>query len=211
MKISASFLSMKEDRMQELDRTTVDFLHVDVMDGEFVKEKSISNDEMALKLKDVTKPLDIHLMVKDVKSYIDFYKDLHPAFITFHYEATNDPMSIINYLRSLNIKVGLAINPGTPIDSILSYLDQVDLILVMSVYPGRGGQEFIRDTERKLNKLNHVRKIIYLNYKIEVDGGINDKTIEKVKDADIAVSGYYITSADDYQRQVNILKGDIAC
>ena len=120
-------------------------------------------------------------------------------------------MSIINYLRSLNIKVGLAINPGTPIDSILSYLDQVDLILVMSVYPGRGGQEFIRDTERKLNKLNHVRKIIYLNYKIEVDGGINDKTIEKVKDADIAVSGYFITSADDYQRQVNILKDDIAC
>ncbi len=211
MKISASFLSMKEDRMQELDQTTIDYLHVDVMDGEFVKEKSISNEEMALKLKDVTKPLDIHLMVKDVKSYIDFYKDLNPKYITFHYEATSNPMEIINYLKSLNIKVGLAINPGTPIDSILSYLDQVDLILIMSVYPGRGGQEFIRDTEHKLNKLNHIRKIIYLNYKIEVDGGINDKTINNVSDADIAVSGNYITSSSDYQKQVSILKGDITC
>ena len=211
MKISASFLSMKEDRMHELDQTTVDYIHVDVMDGEFVPEKSIPNEEMALKLKDLTKPLDIHLMVKDVKSYIDFYKDFNPKYITFHYEATNDPMAIINYLKSLNIKVGIAINPGTPIDSILSYLDLVDLVLVMSVYPGRGGQEFIRDTEHKLNKLNHIRKIIYLSYKIEVDGGINDHTIENVSDADIAVSGNYITSSSDYQNQVNILKGDITC
>jgi ribulose-phosphate 3-epimerase len=211
MKISASFLSMQGNRMSELDGTTVDYLHVDVMDGEFVKEKTVSNEEMALKLKDVTKPLDIHLMVKDVISYIDFYKNLNPKYIAFHYEATDDPMAVINYIRSLNIGVGLAINPGTPIDSILSYLDQVDLILIMSVYPGRGGQEFIKETEHKLQKLNHVRKIIYLNYKIEIDGGINNETIKNVPEADIAVSGNYITSSSDYQKQVSILKGDIAC
>lgn len=212
MKIAASFLSMKEDRMQELDQTTVDYMHVDVMDGIFVPEVSISNEEMALKLKDVTKPLDIHLMVKDVISYIDFYKDLNPHNITFHYEAVRDNvMEVINYLKKLNIKVGLAINPGTPIDSILSFLDQVDYILIMSVYPGRGGQEFIRETEQKVNRLNHVRKIISFTFKIEVDGGINDKTIEKISAADIAVAGNYITSADDYQKQVSTLKGDITC
>ena len=212
MKISASFLSMKEDRMKELDQTTIDYIHVDVMDGIFVQEKSISNEEMALKLKDVTKPLDIHLMVKDVKSYIDFYKDLNPHNITFHYEACGEnTMEIINYLRKLNIKVGLAINPGTPIDSILSYLDQVDYILIMSVYPGRGGQEFIKETEQKVKRLSHVRKIISFTFKIEVDGGINDRTIDNINDADIAVAGNYITSASDYQQQVNTLKGDITC
>ena len=212
MKISASFLSMKEDRMQELDQTTIDYMHVDVMDGIFVAEKSLSNEEMALKLRNVTKPLDIHLMVKDIKSYIDFYKDLNPHNITFHYEASREnTMEIINYLRKLNIKVGLAINPGTPIDSILSFLDQVDYILIMSVYPGRGGQEFIRDTEEKVKRLSHVRRIISFTFKIEVDGGINDRTIGSISDADIAVAGNYITSASNYQEQVNILKGDITC
>ncbi len=212
MKIAASFLSMKENRMQELDQTTIDYMHVDVMDGIFVPEMSISNEEMALKLKDVTKPLDIHLMVKDVISYIDFYKDLNPHNITFHYEAVRDNvMEVINYLKKLNIKVGLAINPGTPIDSILSFLDQVDYILIMSVYPGRGGQEFIRETEQKVNRLNNVRKIISFAFKIEVDGGINDNTIEKIAAADIAVAGNFITSATDYQKQVSILKGDITC
>ena len=212
MKIAASFLSMKENRMQELDQTTIDYMHVDVMDGIFVPEMSISNEEMALKLKDVTKPLDIHLMVKDVISYIDFYKDLNPHNITFHYEAVRDNvMEVINYLKKLNIKVGLAINPGTPIDSILSFLDQVDYILIMSVYPGRGGQEFIRETEQKVNRLNNVRKIISFTFKIEVDGGINDNTIEKISAADIAVAGNFITSATDYQKQVSILKGDITC
>ena len=212
MKISASFLSMKEDRLHELDQTTIDYIHVDVMDGLFVTEKSLSNEEMALKLRNVTKPLDIHLMVKDIKSYIDFYKDLNPHNITFHYEASREnTMEIINYLRKLNIKVGLAINPGTPIDSILSFLDQVDYILIMSVYPGRGGQEFIKETEQKVKRLSHVRRIISFTFKIEVDGGINDRTIESVKDADIAVAGNYITSASNYQEQVNILKGDITC
>ena len=212
MKIAASFLSMKENRMQELDQTTIDYMHVDVMDGIFVPEVSISNEEMALKLKDVTKPLDIHLMVKDVINYIDFYKDLNPHHITFHYEAVRDNvMEVINYLKKLNIKVGLAINPGTPIDSILSFLDQVDYILIMSVYPGRGGQEFILETEQKVNRLNNVRKIISFTFKIEVDGGINDKTIEKISAADIAVAGNFITSATDYQKQVSTLKGDITC
>ena len=211
MKIAASFLGMKDDRMQELDQTTADYIHVDVMDGEFVKEITVSNEEMASKIKDVTKPLDIHLMVKDVKSYVDFYANLKPQSITFHYEAINNHMEMINYIKSLGIKVGMAINPGTPIDSILSYLDQVDLVLIMSVYPGRGGQEFIRETEQKVKRLNNIRNIIYLNCKIEVDGGINSETINKVSDADIAVAGNFITSAEDYQKQVSILKGDITC
>ena len=215
MKIAVSYLKSKEDlesTIKGIDASSADYIHVDLMDGVFVENK---NDDLSMHvnaLKNASKKLDVHLMMQGqaLLRGIETMSLLNPEYITIHSEI-EDVEKYIEQIKKKNIKVGLAINPGTPIDSILSYLDQVDLILIMSVYPGRGGQEFIRDTEHKLNKLNHIRKIIYLNYKIEVDGGINDKTINNVSDADIAVSGNYITSSSDYQKQVSILKGDITC
>ena len=97
-------------------------------------------------------------MVKDVKKYVDDYSKLKPKYITFHYEAVKNHMEIINYIKSLDIKVGLAINPGTPVDSILSFLDCIDLVLIMSVQPGKGGQQFIDSTLGKIKRINF-RKI----------------------------------------------------
>lgn len=206
MKIAASFLSMKENRMNELMNSSADYIHVDIMDGIFVQEKTRDDDEIISMLTNSTKPLDVHLMVKDVKKYIDLYSKLNPSNITFHYEAIKNHIETINYLKEKNIKVGLAINPSTSIESILSYLDMVDIVLIMSVYPGRGGQEFISDTIYKLKRLKEVKELNHFKFKIEVDGGINDKTIAKVSEADISVSGCYITNGESFEKQVKILR-----
>lgn len=202
MKISASFLQIQNDieKVIELNKVS-DGMHYDVMDGIFVENKTIPFEIMQKIDKFITKPKDIHLMVKDVYKYIDMYKKTNPEYIIFHYEATTEVTKIIEYIKSLGIKVGLAINPNTSLNCITKYLKDLDLILVMSVYPGKGGQEFI-DVSNKIKYLNDYKKNNILNYKIEVDGGINDKTIQKIKGADIAVVGSFITSSDNYEMQI---------
>lgn len=208
MELSASFLAMKENRMQELINTPIDYIHVDVMDGEFVKNKSANYLQIKEMLKNNNKRLDVHLMVNDVLRYIEEYRELNPEYIIFHYEAIKDHLKIIKYLKSLNIKVGIAISPGTLVDAILSYLDMIDLVLVMSVIPGKGGQTFIPSSLEKIRKLNILRKINNLNFKIEVDGGINNETVKKLNYVDIVVAGSYITNADNYLMQVTSLKNE---
>lgn len=201
MKVSASFLKIQdeEDKILNLDKYA-DYMHYDVMDGNFTESKTPSLTHFK-----INKPKDIHLMVTDLKSYIDEYSVLDPLFLTFHVEATNDVLEIINYIKAKGIKVGLAFNPDTPVSSVIPYLSTVDLVLVMSVVPGKGGQPFI-DVTNKITELINYRKKNNLNYLIEVDGGINDKTISKVKNVDIVVSGSYITDSDDYLKKIQILK-----
>lgn len=199
MKISASFLDIKEPKQQELFKLSnldVDYIHLDVMDGIFVENKTYSYEEFKDIVKYVTKPKDIHLMVSDVKRYIDEYANMNPEFITFHYEASSDVGNVINYIKHKNLKVGISIKPSTDIKEILEYLEYVDLILVMSVEPGKGGQQFMEESVKKIDALNELRLKNNYNYLIEVDGGINDETIEKCKNADICVVGSYITKQD---------------
>ena len=206
--ISASFLSIKDnikENINKLDQTSIDMLHVDIMDGKFVSNKTFSIDEVKYLLNDTKKSKDIHLMVNDVLKYIDDFKVLNPEYITFHYEAVNNHMDIINYIKSLNIKVGLSIKPNTRVDSILPYLDYLDLVLVMSVEPGRGGQSFIESSIDKINYLYELRKKNNYHYTIEVDGGINDVTCEYCKNADILVIGSFITNGN-YQEQIDKIK-----
>lgn len=207
MKISASFLSIKEDmekNLEKLDKTNIDYLHVDIMDGIFVPNKT-SNQIIDL-LKNTNKPKDVHLMVSDVKAYIDEYSKLNPVYITVHIEALSNPLEIINYIKDKNIKVGFSIKPNTDIEILKPYLEYLDLILVMSVEPGKGGQEFIGSSKEKIDMLKELQKDYH--YLIEVDGGINKETIKHCQNADIVVIGSYITNSTDYNEKVDSIKNE---
>lgn len=209
MKLSVSILSIKnnlKENILKLDQLSIDYLHLDIMDGKFVYNKTWSINEINELLKNTTKPYDVHLMVSDVYKYIDDYKTINPDYITFHFEATKDHLEIINYIKENNIKVGMSIKPNTPVSEIIPYLPYLDLVLVMSVEPGKGGQEFLISTVNKIRLLDEIRKNYEYHYLIEVDGGINDETIQYCMSADIIVVGSYITSSDDYQGQIDKLK-----
>lgn len=207
MKISVSYLSSKsfKEDLRKLNITNADFIHVDVMDGHFVRNKSLPFK----KIKDISaytnKRLDVHLMVKKPLKFIDNYASLNTEFITIHVETKNVDKSL-DLIEAYGIRKGLAIKPETDIEALIPYLDRIDLILVMSVNPGKGGQAFIEDT---ISKVKELRKLLDEKNKkilISVDGGINDEVSKKLKGADILVSGSYITSSDDFQYQIYKLR-----
>ena len=203
MKLSVSFLSIKDEKekIEKLNETSCDYIHYDIMDGIFTENKSSSYEEMANL--NITKPKDVHLMVEDVKSYVGKFKNLNPEFITFHLEADINHKEMIDYIHSLNIKVGMSINPETDIQKIVPYLPYLDLVLIMSVPPGKGGQTFI-NIQDKINELKTLININKYSCLIEVDGGINDETITYCQKADIIVVGSYITSGDYRERIDNL-------
>lgn len=200
MIISGSFLKIYDDnrKIKKLDEV-VDMIHFDVMDGKFTENKTSSDISISF-----SKPIDVHLMVLDPIKYVDEMCKYKPKFITFHYEIGNT-LEYINYIKSKNIKVGLAISIETEVKEIYDYLSLVDLVLVMSVPIGKGGQTF-NDISDKTFELIKYRKDNNLNYLIEVDGGINEKIITKVKNVDIVVSGSYITDSPNYGQRVSNLK-----
>lgn len=208
MKIAASFLDIKQPIVEEVTKLSnldVDYLHLDVMDGIFVENKTYTYEEFYNITRFTSKPKDVHLMVGDVKKYIDEFSKLNPEFITFHYEAASEISSVINYIHEKGIKVGISIKPSTDVSEIVDYLDYVDLVLVMSVEPGKGGQSFIEDSTKKIEQLYNLRENQNYKYVIEVDGGINDKTIKLCDKADIAVVGSYITK-QDYEEAIKHLR-----
>lgn len=207
MKISGSILKIKNDknRIEEIIDSGIDYLHLDVMDGIFVDNISLQYNECD-KIKELFKiPLDIHLMVQNPINYIKDFIKLEPKYISFHIEA-KDIDKCIDYIKKTNTLVGLAINPTTKLEKILPYLEKVDLILVMSVEPGYGGQAFIKSSLERINYLNEYRIKNNLKFKIEVDGGINIDNIKKIN-SDIVVIGSGITDSDNYKEQVNRIKG----
>lgn len=216
MKVSTSILSVDENAAKtfyNLEVAKTDYFHIDVMDGIFVEKNTHKKmKDYATTLKHITNiPLDVHLMVYDIKTYIDEYIDLEPDFITFHIEATKskeEVFEIINYLKENNIKAGISIKPNTSVEEIYEYLPYIHLLLVMTVEPGKGGQELIESTIEKINTLNEYIVKNELDVEIEVDGGINDKTCEKVKNAGatILVSGSYIINSDNFSEKISLLK-----
>lgn len=202
--ISVSILGIKEDKInnyKKLDNTNCDFIHLDIMDGIFVENKVDFDFNY-----NFNKKLDIHLMVNNVKEYIEKYKVLKPVYITFHIEVNENIDEIIKILKDNNIKVGISIKPNTNINILNKYLPYIDLVLVMSVEPGRGGQKFIEKSINRIEYLKDLKEKNNYNYLIEVDGGINNETISMVKNADIKVVGSYITNSDNYEEQINKLK-----
>lgn len=206
MKVSVSFIKSIYDinrTIQKIEETNADFIHVDLMDGKFVENKTLSIDEVKTHLKDSKKLLDVHLMVEDPLNWVEALKNLNVKFFTFHLESVDNPKALIDIIHNYGIKCGITLKPKTNIDELIPYLDLVDQILVMSVEPGEGGQEFLMDTIEKLKMLNNLKQDFIIN----VDGGINDQTIHLVKPyADMVVSGSYICMKEDFQAQINTLK-----
>lgn len=208
MQISASFLSIKEnlrENIKRLDQSNISYLHLDIMDNIFVPNKTLDISEIRSLLDNIDKPKDVHLMVKNVKEYVDEYISLQPAFITFHVEAVKDVLETINYIKSKHTKVGISIKPNTNVEQIKNYLPYIDLVLVMSVEPGFGGQSFLPSVVEKIEMLKKIKDENKYHYLIEVDGGINDKTIKLVNGADIVVVGSYITNSGNYDKQIETL------
>lgn len=207
-KVSVTFLSSTNvaKDLSLLDLTDADFIHVDVMDGKFVKNKTMPFSEMKNISKYTSKRLDIHLMVEDVKKYIFLYSSLNAAYITFHVEVDEDIEECLKLIKKYGIKAGLAIKPNTKVSELVPYLPYLDLILVMSVEPGAGGQEFIVETEEKLAEVRSLINTYNLDISISVDGGINDKTCKKCHEADILASGSYIVTADNFQEKISSLR-----
>lgn len=209
MKVSVSILSIKKENnlkelVKKIESNNPDFIHIDVMDGEFVEDTSFTYNETKDILDDYN--YDVHLMVKDPIKYINDYVNINPKYITFHIEIGNT-LEYIDYIKNKNIKVGIAINPNTDLNMLYPYLDKVDLVLLMGVEPGRGGQEFIMNTVNKIDKLYSYRKLNNLNYLISVDGGVSDKTISLLQKCDIVVSGSYVTN-NEYNEAINTLRGE---
>lgn len=209
MKVAVSYLKSKYDlktTIESIEKTDAEYIHVDVMDGEFVENITYEYSELESVLKNTTKPLDVHLMVKNPIKYIMDYKNLKPEYITIHSEIDNNLNDLIDLIKSFGIKVGISIKPKTSIESIENILDKVDNILIMSVEPGKGGQKFMNSITYKIDILKKLREEKKYNYVISIDGGINNETIEYVKDVDFVISGSYICMNDNYQERINSLK-----
>lgn len=206
MKVSVSILK-EYDRLinavKKVNDSNADFLHIDVMDGKFVDNTKFTKEMVKDIISISKKKIDLHLMVEDLY-LIKEYALLKPDMLTFHVEVIDD-FKIIDYVKSHGIKVGLAINPETKIDKLTQYVDDIDLVLFMSVTPGEGGQEF---KEEVVDKIINFKKLAPKDLIISIDGGVNNKTVSLCKYAgcDIVVAGSFITNSDNYTKQINELK-----
>lgn len=205
MKVAVSILSSnydEEETIRRLNETDADYLHLDVMDGHFVANRTPSWNYLHTS----KKPLDVHLMVSRPFSHISKYACLNTETIVISFEITEDIASILEYIKERGIKCGLAIKPDTKVEEIKEYLPIVDQIIVMTVEPGKGGQPMLSKPLDKIDELITLRKKKKYKYKIEVDGGVNDETIEKVSNADIVVSGSYICKSENFQEKIDKLR-----
>lgn len=209
MKVATSFLSCKNvlKTVKKLDKTTANYIHVDFIDNTYCKGRKIPFRVLKKINKYTTKRIDVHLMTKKLKKYIKKFSFLNVEYLTFHIDATSNIDKYIALVHSYGIKVGLALNPDIGISKLFPYLEDIDLVLMMGVNPGKGGQVFNKDTVSKLKDLKNIIDKNKYKVKISVDGGINKDTKELVKNyTDIVVAGSYITNSDNYQEKVKELK-----
>ncbi len=214
IKISPSILSADFSQLgneiKRLEDGGADMIHVDVMDGHFVPNLTIGPPVIKSLRKYTKLPFDVHLMIDPVHKYIKDYIDAGADIITFHPEATENILETINLIKSSNKKVGISLNPNTQIKVAEDHLDKIDLILIMSVYPGFGGQKFIKEVINKIKNLNKIRQEKNLSFKIEIDGGINFETSKIAIDAgvDILVSGTTVFKENngDLKKNIQTLK-----
>ena len=205
--LSADFGNLQRD-VEEICNGGCDFVHVDVMDGHFVPNLTIGPVVVSAIAKSASKPLDIHLMVENNTFFVELFAPLKPEYISFHIEEEKHPHRLIQKIRSLGIKPAIVLNPHTPPEAVEYLLEDLDMVLLMSVNPGFGGQSFIESVVPKAQKLDEMRKRINPNCLIEVDGGVNDKNIQTLKDAgvDIVVAGSYVFKQESRANAIKSLQ-----
>ena len=207
--LSADF-SQLGNEIKKLEQGGADLIHVDVMDGHFVPNLTIGPPVIKALKKKTSMLFDVHLMISPVHKYIKSYSDAGADIITIHPEATDDLKLSIIKIKELNKKVGVSLNPKTKIDIILDYLEKIDLVLIMSVNPGFGGQKFMSEVLNKIKDLKKVQQEKKLTFDIEIDGGINFENSKKAIEAgaNILVSGTTIFKENngDIKKNIDLLK-----
>jgi len=220
VEVSTSILSVKKEdalaTLYNLEVAKTDYFHIDVMDGKFVEQDTtLVMQEYCNSIKQISNlPLDVHLMVENIKEYIDLFIPYEPNIITFHLEACKnreEVLSLIKYIKENNIKVGLSIKPNTKLEEIFEYLPLVHLVLIMTVEPGYGGQKLITETIDKVKEIKEYIDKNDIDIDIEVDGGINleNKELLKQKGANIIVAGSSIINSRDFKEAILKIKETI--
>ena len=220
MEVSTSILSVKRDNciqtFYNLETAGTDYFHIDVMDGKFVENNTVDlMTEYSEYLNSITNiPLDVHLMVEDVMSYVKSFLVFEPRNITVHYESAKDDKEILEWLSFIkenNCKVGISLKPNTEIEKIYNILPYVHTVLVMTVEPGKGGQELIPSTIEKIKKLKDYTKKQGLEVDIEADGGINLDNVKSLRMAgcNIIVAGTSIIKSKNYKKMIEKLKNTV--
>ena len=207
--LSADFSQLGSE-IKKLEDGGADMIHVDVMDGHFVPNLTIGPPVIKALKKQSSMLFDVHLMISPVHKYIEAYSEAGADIITIHPEATDDLQSSISKIKSLNKKVGVSLNPETKIDVIMNYLEQINLVLIMSVNPGFGGQKFMPEVLIKVKALKKIQEEKGLNFDIEIDGGINfdNSKIAIEAGANILVSGTTVFKSNngDIKKNIELLK-----
>ena len=207
--LSADFSQLGSE-IKRLEKAGADMIHVDVMDGHFVPNLTIGPPVIKALKKQSSLPFDVHLMISPVHKYIQAYSDAGADIITIHPEATDNIASSISEIKKTNKKVGVSLNPETKIDTVIKHLKEIDLILIMSVNPGFGGQKFMPQVLTKIKKLRKIEKENNLNFDIEIDGGINFENSKEAIEAgaNILVSGTTIFKSNNgnIKKNINLLK-----
>ena len=205
--LSADFSQLGRE-VKKLDAAGADWIHIDVMDGHFVPNITIGPVVIKHIRSFTQKPFDVHLMINNPEKYIDAFIDAGANVLTVHYEATAHLHGCIDYIKRAGVSAGVSINPSTPVHLLEDIIYNVDLVLVMSVNPGFGGQNFIKHTINKVKRLKLLLMETGRDIYVEVDGGINESNIKDVLMAgcNVVVAGSYIFSSKDYKRAITSLK-----
>ncbi|SBO17594.1 ribulose-phosphate 3-epimerase [Carnobacterium divergens] len=209
--LSADFANLERD-IRIVEEGGADYIHVDVMDGHFVPNITLGPNIVSA-IRPVTKlPLDCHLMIENPEKYIEDFAKAGADIITVHVESTPHIHRAIQMIKNAGVKAGVVLNPGTPVTAVEYVLSECDMVLVMTVNPGFGGQSFIPETLKKIEKLKQLKEANHYHYEIEVDGGIVPETAAQCKQAgaDVFVAGSYVYNAEDPQKQIQHLKEALA-
>ncbi len=205
--LAADFGNLDKD-VELVNNSNADWLHIDIMDGRFVPNISFGFPVLKAIQKVCTKPMDVHLMIVEPEKYIDQFIDAGVDVISVHYEASNHLHRTLNYIKSKGAKAGVALNPHTSVHLLENILSEIDLVVLMSVNPGFGGQSFIPNTYKKIQQLDKMRKETNSDFLIEIDGGVSTKNAKKLFEtgANVLVAGSSVFKSDDPMLSIQDLK-----